>query len=308
MLIPETRVPDPRSQGPTWPNTAPAEEQHVRGGMGSLLQVCEVGADASWRRERLTHWDVINRMYMQGKTPSPLFNAPWVTKDIFRRDWLHASDLGVAADFAGNALKLLQTKFAGANKKDRTQALFGNICEWYERNHIPASNRLQLLTTGMIQASKKSPKLRANAGIVRKLVPYLEEATRLRLNAADPLEGAVVQAAHHLNECYAALSNDCIFHASLMQRNSRLFALQYVALAQAHDGRRDWVLKPKMHTWLELNSEHSRPALFWTYRDEDYVGGVSRMARRRGGDHSVPALSRQVLESFRVKQPIVRIM
>ena len=93
-----------------------------------------------------------------------------------------------------------------------------------------------------------------------------------------------------------------------MQRISRLFALQYVAFAQAHEGRRDWVLKPKMHLWLELCSEHSRPALFWTYRDEDYGGGVSRMARRRGGYSSVSAVSRQVLESFRVKQPILRIV
>ena len=93
-----------------------------------------------------------------------------------------------------------------------------------------------------------------------------------------------------------------------MQQNSRRFALQYVALAQAHDGSRDWVLKPKMHLWLELCSEDSRPALFWTYRDEDYGGGVARMARRRGGIPSVSAVSRQVLESFRVKQPIVRIV
>ena len=247
---------------------------------------------------------------MQGKTPSPLFNAPWVKPHIFRRGWLHASDQGVAADFAGNALKLLTSKFPGRKKQQRVQALFADINAWYERAdiNVPHGDRLPCLPPTMIQGDKKSPKLRGNAGIIRALVPYLEEATRLRLNLADPIEGAVRRAAADLKECYDALSHRQIFHEDLLRRHSRQFALQYVALAQVHQGTRDWKIKPKLHVWLELCSEGSRPATFWTYRDEDYGGGVARMARHRGGRPSVAATSAQVLQSFRAKQPIIRIM
>ena len=246
-------------------------------------------------------------MYMQNKTPSPLFNAPWVKVRIFRRDWLHAADLGVTADFAGNCLKLLQTTFPAANIKARVQLLFDDMCAWYARENVPHSARLPCLTPGMIQASGKSPKLRCNAGTVRALVPYLREATLARLDGGQPLQAAVQQAATDLAECYDALHNDTIFHAFLLQRHSRLFALQYVALSHAHAGTRNWVLKPKLHMWLELCLEGGRPARFWSYRDEDYGGGVSRKAHRRGGRATVAALSSQVLESFRVKQPIIRI-
>ena len=245
---------------------------------------------------------------MQGKSPSPLFEAPWVTVDIFRRDWLHASDQGVAADFAGNTFKFLSTKFPGNNKKARVQHLFEDLCAWYDRNATPYSERLPCLTPAMIQADKKSPKLRGNAGIIRAIVPYLEEATRVRCNPAIILEDAVRQAASDLKETYDALRSDNIFHAYVMQRHSRRFALQYVALAKAHDGTRDWKLKPKLHVWLELCNEQGRPSKCWTYRDEDYGGGVARMSRRRGGQATVTVVSRQVVDSFRVKQPIVRIL
>ena len=244
---------------------------------------------------------------MQNKTPSPLFNAPWVKVRIFRRDWLHASDQGVAADFAGNCLKLLCTTFPAATIKARVQELFDDICAWYVREGVPHSSRLPCLTQGMVKSRGKAPKLRANAGTVRAIIPYLREATLVRLNGGHVLHAAVQQAATDLAECYDALRKDNIFHAFVLQRHSRLFALQYVALSNAHVGTKNWKLKPKLHLWLELCLEGGRPACFWTYRDEDYGGGVARMAHRRGARASVAALSVQVLESFRVKQPILRI-
>ena len=67
-------------------------------------RMCEVGEHAFWRHERLTHWDVIARMHLRGEAASSLMNCPCVRTTVFRVDWLHAVDQGVAADFMGNAL------------------------------------------------------------------------------------------------------------------------------------------------------------------------------------------------------------
>ena len=133
----------------------------------------DVGDNAPWRRQRLTHWDVLNRMYLQGKTPSPLFNAPWVKSHIFRRDWLHASDQGVAADFAGNALKLLTSKFPGGRKQERVEALFADINAWYERGdiNVPHGDRLPCLTPTMIQGEKNRRSFAATRGLSAHLSP-----------------------------------------------------------------------------------------------------------------------------------------
>ena len=146
-----------------------------------------------------------------------------------------------------------------------------------------------------------------NAATVRHLVPYLKEATEARLNAAHPLEQAVIVACREMAKCYDALSHESIFAPWVLKESSRLFALQYVALAEAHDGSRDWRTKPKLHLFLELCAEGSRPATCWTYRDEDYGSTVARVTRRRGGHGSVLSTSQTVLECFRIKNPIARI-
>ena len=71
-------------------------------------QVREVGSGASWRTEPLSHADCIMRIQTNRGRVSPLLAAPWVSKDIFRFDWLHVVDLGVASEFIGNFLHEVQ--------------------------------------------------------------------------------------------------------------------------------------------------------------------------------------------------------
>ena len=96
------------------------------------------------------------------------------------------------------------------------------------------------------------------------------------------------------------------FHTSLTE-HSAAFALQAVALAEAHAGTLLWRIKPKLHQWLELCSEGTKPSKCWTYRDEDYGGGCARMVHRRGGAISAKAVSSNLLVNFRIKQPIIRV-
>ena len=118
----------------------------------------------------------------------------------------------------------------------------------------------------------------------------------------------MICAAESLNQCYMALSSESIFASDVLQHHSTMFALQCVAL-ELHVGkeRKEWKVKPKLHLFLELCSEGSKPALFWTYRDEDFGGSVAARSRRRGGVLSVPAFSKNLLTRFQIHQPTIRM-
>ena len=115
-----------------------------------------VSSTANWRHQRLGHWDVINNMLRRGLLPSPLMSAPWVKASIFRRDWLHAADQGVAADFGGNLCRLLVTKMVGPNVSARTQTLFEELQACYDADDVPMDPRLSTCTPTMIQQSRKN--------------------------------------------------------------------------------------------------------------------------------------------------------
>ena len=87
-------------------------------------QVKEVHSSANWRRSTMTHSDVIHRIVQQGYQLSPLLEAPWVHTGIFRMDWLHVCDLGVAADFLGNFFNYILSLLPGTTRRTRCAALF----------------------------------------------------------------------------------------------------------------------------------------------------------------------------------------
>ena len=83
----------------------------------------------------------------------------------------------------------------------------------------------------------------------------------------------MICAAESLNQCYMALSGGSIFASDVLKHHSTLFALQCVAL-ELHVGKecKEWKVKPKLHLFLELCSEGSKPALFWTYKGRGLRG------------------------------------
>ena len=248
---------------------------------------------------------MVTNMLRRELLPSPLMSAPWVKASIFRRDWLHCADQGVAADFGGNLCSLLVSKMPGANVQVRTHQLWEEIQRSYGAAGVPIRNQLNTLTPTMIQQQGKKPKLRANASEMRTLVPILHHVAQQFLDDANPIEAAAKTAAWHLNECYKALADDVIFYHASLTEHSTAFALQMVALADVHENTRLWQLKPKLHQWLELCAEGAKPAKCWTYRDEDFGASCARMAHRRGCKISAKAVSHNLLENFRMKQPMI---
>lgn len=272
----------------------------------------DVTGDAAWRHERLGHWDVIQKILNNNVEISPIFTIPWIDTSIFRPDWLHAVDQGVAADFLGNFLYYLvkNRKVPGNTEAARCTTLWSWVLQYYDEHNV--QDRLQNLTMSMLCKSRaRSPKLRSSAAQCRALVPFAV-ALAMRpgvLNEAYDVEIAMRAAAQHLHQCYEALSSRSVFWEDVLRTSSRRFAAQYVALEEdAGIGEGPWKVKPKMHMFLELCSDGSRPSLFWTYRDEDFGGSCAAWARRRGGLLRAGSTSATLLSRFKLKSSIPRIV
>ena len=103
----------------------------------------------------MSHWELVGRILENGHLVPPLLQAPWVDSSIFRIDWLHCADQGVAADFLGNLLQALQRKCRGRNVSERMESLWQKVQDFYKAKGV--EDRLQALTAGMVQQPKKVP-------------------------------------------------------------------------------------------------------------------------------------------------------
>lgn len=266
-----------------------------------------MGSDAAWRHDRKTHTQLLQTLLDNGVAISPLLTlVPWIQNDCFRIDWLHCADQGVAADFIANLFLLVIRKLPGATERDRCAALWARLFAWYEANGI--GDQLQTLVLSMLRQGRNPPKLRCSAAQCRALVPFALKVATDILDPADDIEATAIQAMRHLSECYKALGDSSPSFSAKLKENSTKFALLYCALEATDPTGVRWRVKPKLHMFLELCSEGSMPARFWNYRDEDFGGSVSKLSRRRGGVLSQKAFSSNLLERFKIAQPIIRML
>ena len=94
-----------------------------------------------------------------------------------------------------------------------------------------------------------------------------------------------------------------------LRAHSIRFAAQYIALEHHHEGEgRLWRVKPKLHLFLEVCSEGSRPSTCWVYRDEDLGGTAVKLGRRKGGLLRPSSTSKNVLTRFKLKTVIPRML
>ena len=121
----------------------------------------------------------------------------------------------------------------------------------------------------------------------------------------DIVDATIIQCMTWLHECYKCLKHDAINWQPRLERAARMFSNNYVALHEATGNR--WRPKPKLHYFLELCSDGTKPSLVWTYRDEDFGGGWAAMARRRGGKRGPTAQSSMAIHNWRNSQPVPRL-
>ena len=241
-------------------------------------------------------------------TVCPLLTAPWVKTKIFRMDWLHVSDIGVAADFAGNFLKHVLPLFPGSNKVERCADLMHELQAYYEANDV--ADRFDHMQPSFFEPGDKPYKLRGSAAKIRALVPFLWQLAQEMLDINNPVDAAMRQAAFHLHEVYKALSSQHADPCGSMKEHGRKFAIQYVGLHDFLNPADDkaFRIKPKLHLFLHITSDSSLPRLIWTYRDEDFGGSVARMSRRRGNLLKCSTTSLCCLSRFKLGSPCIRLI
>jgi hypothetical protein len=181
------------------------------------------------------------------------------------------------------------------------------MLEWQKAHDV--QDRFDKLLPEHFMQPNKGFKLRGSAAQVRAMVPFAMQLADELLSPAIPEEQALRFAATHLNNIYSCLSSSAIFPVDIAQTESTKFALQYVALSDRFNPRdnRCFRIKPKLHLFLHICQDGSKPSMYWFYRDEDWGGSVARFSRRRGGLLSAQSLSRNVLDKFVENQPLIRI-
>ena len=256
---------------------------------------------APWRKQRLTHADLMARLLASGKTISPIFDCPGFTLERIKIDWLHVADLGVAPELLGNTIwHLVQhKKVPGHSQADRLKWIFADMQAFYKTNNV--ESQLPQLTKDMVWKSKGSgPKLRAKAAEARALVPWAAKIAQERLDLTLPTDMAICNAAAELLGCYQCLEGSSFAQPKLANA-SRRFALLLLSLNQS-TREQLWRFKPKHHLFQEL-AEYatSCPTMNWTYRDEDFGGTLANLARSRGGANTPNGVSNTVLNFFKAK-------
>ena len=266
-----------------------------------VLQAHDVGAAAPWRRNPLTHFDALHAIRIRGKPINALLQLPFFSvPNCCRMDWLHVADQGVAAELAGNFFWYVQRLVAGRTIALRVAVMNGRLQDWYDRHNVV--DRIDVLHANAFWSSRK---LRCSAACMRSLVPFLEEVANDLLGDADPVEHALKHCCRSMHQCYLSLDNGSFFYSDVATNESTTFALHWVALHRYWQpiDEHAFKIKPKLHLFLHICSDKSRPRRYWAYRDEDYGGAVARRGRRRGGILSVLSCSRRILEKFWLQCP-----
>ena len=207
-------------------------------------------------------------------------------------------DIGIASDFLGNLFfYLVHYKMEGNNLTEKVRTLFTKIQQYYKAEKI--ESKLPTLTLLMIRKkASQSPKLRAKAAEARGLILFAHKVCETYLEDSSVFEHGIKMAARELWTCYCCLSKDT-FQEAKLKAHARKFLLLCKGLENAEE--KTWVIKPKHHSFLKMALQGSNPADSWTYRDEDFGGFLSHLAKVRGGSHNPHSIGMRVLNNFRAK-------
>ena len=276
----------------------------------SCLQVAEADTTAEWRHQRLSTLEFIHRQKELGKKISPIFSVQGVSNRIFRFDWLHSVDQGVAADFFGNTMETLLPKLDGQSKAEKCLTLNRKLQAFYQRYKVQDKVKCLKLQHFKRPSPTQPAKLKmASAAEVRCMAPFISQLTQELCRDDVPEEVTVKLAARKLEFLYISLAKTSLpAREELLQTCSREFAQLYKALHQNAPDGIAWRPKPKMHQLLELCSEPGcDPTTSWCYRDEDAGGPISKVCRMRGRWNNLTYWSKHAFEMFYMKYELPKI-
>jgi len=276
------------------------------------LAYTKCGLLAAWRNTRYKPGEYLRQQVRENSNPSPLFACPGFTVEQVSIGALRCMDLGVTQDILGNILweALHELGLPGRSAKERCKTLAVKLQHYYQQQaqaagHPTNTSKLQDLTLTMIRKDYKSyPKLKAKGAETRALVLFgVALAQELHARHHSGHTRMVTEVVQDLHEIYEVMCRS--FDAGRLATLSTQVADKFSKLeAEARrDGKLAWKVKPKLHMMQELleyqSHELGNPRGYWEYRDEDFVGLVSRLAARKGGPATPKACARGVLQRYR---------
>lgn len=261
-------------------------------------------SNAKWRSSRLSTFQFLKLLEKNKVSLCKLFEAPCFDISMVMVDVLHCLDLGVSQDALGNLFWLVvSTKviFDGTTIKARVALLLRKIMEFY-KVHKPVS-RLSNLTPEMIKRDSKTPKFRGKGAETRYLVPFGKIlATELYEKTKETFHASIKAMFEHLLTFYELMGIQP-YNAELAGEVSKKFCILYHDISKAtRDGV--WKLKPKFHLFVELGQYQTvtsgDPSKFWCYKDEDFVGFLSKVSVSKGGKRSAKTIPENAIADYRV--------
>ena len=243
---------------------------------------------AKWRTNRYKAGCFFKAQRLAGSHVSPLFSCPGYTLDMVCIGVMHCVDLGVTQEVLGNIFSEFMDKggLPGSTQKIRCEALWKKLQNWY-KVYNPTSQIQTLNVKKFKKGDGSAPSLKGKAAESRHLTPFavhLAQELHLKYDTEHTLH--VLQCATALMDFYKVLSDwQCGDVAGLCQ----VVCSEYSWLNQEAwlHSKNAWRIKPKFHMFQEMcqfqSFELGNPRGFWEYKDEDFVGWVSKLARRWGG-------------------------
>lgn len=257
-------------------------------------------SSASWRFQRLTGEQFLDRLRKEGKKISKLFSLPGVSPDLVFPDWMHSADMGVTMDVIAHVFREVLPFYDG-DAPQKIKGLFQDILKYYEIFKV--KDRLQTLDTKNFTCSGegKANKMKCKASQARALVSFLPLLCEKHFRNGDERQKTIWELTKSLAECYRFLGKE-ITEQELKQASRRLAnaycALEAEVLLENPDSAH-WRIKPKLHLFQELCEFGARdPQNFWCYMDETFGNVCAILAVRRGGYDNPAHNTENVLNSW----------
>ena len=264
----------------------------------------QTGIEAAMWRPRL-RWQPWELLTVLKRPLSSVWTIPFMQPQLFKIDWLHTCDKGVALFFLGGIFKgVLHNRQFGHNQTERLAWLWRSIRTFYGENQV--QDRVSRLTLSMVKNGLTS----LGAAEVRALVPFGEVLTGLMAGheGAGPVTLSVHEAMKHLHQCYKLLGRDFAEQVEAGEMLMHGLAFHHLIVTLHGVDPERWLLRPKHHMFLEMLGEKTRPSLYWTYREESFGGSLSRQGHTQGGKPSVTSMSRGVLSKFCARERVPRML
>ena len=172
-------------------------------------------------------------------------------------------------------------------------------------SRMKTRNRTGHLTKDMVRRDGKAFRFVAKGAETKHVVPFaLEIAVALHAAKGDEHSYKVLQCVSGLLDFYMC-STMKPYPVQSAQDATRIVATAYVDLAtEALEAQENlWRIKPKIQMFMELGlfqtAQLGDPQSYWAYKDEYFMGEVSKIGASRGRPSSATATASRVIARSR---------